>query len=483
MKLRLPDITLVMIETQSPALARLAMEDSMRDVEFGDTIAFTDQPIAVAGTRWVKVPKWPSVAVCTLFMWYQLPNYIKTKWAILIQWDSWIVNADCWTDEFLDYDYIGAPWWHDDNLNVGNGCGLRSLALMRFLQTNKERFPLSTYQEDHLIGRVYRPTLEQNGFRWPSEVLASRFSLECTRPSSDSRHFMFHDSFNFPSVLDGERLAERVRLMRANPAFARKVAELDRGRQPIILPRLGAPQKQKAVLTEPAPLEDQASSTEATAAPTFREFQKARVDQLLKTRRSLYSSDTADAHNFLPGLVELILQARPQSVIELGSDRGVATELFLLTTARVVAIDSWENQGALTEFVGKSVARPTHISKSVVINLQRLSTGSVPNLTSVISARPSAMKSVRRDILACARIVKPERMARRPWLSTGARSNALFLSMIDEPMVFRDGSWLAKNRLSQRFLAEQGTITLAPAEADCAALAETASCLPIEAGR
>jgi hypothetical protein len=153
------------------------------------------------------------------------------------------------------------------------------------------------------------------------------------------RYFMFHDSFNFPSVLDGERLAERVQLMRTNPAFARKVAELDRGRQPIILPRLGCPQKSKAPLTEPAPLKGQAFSTEATAAPTFREFQKARVDELLKTKQSLYPGDTADVHNFLPGLVELILQARPQSVIELGSDRGVATELFLLTTARAVAVD------------------------------------------------------------------------------------------------------------------------------------------------
>jgi hypothetical protein len=51
---------------------------------------------------------------------------------------------------------------------------------------------------------------------------------------------MFHDSFNFPLVLAGERLDERVRLMRANPAIAHKVAELDAGRRPLILPRLAA---------------------------------------------------------------------------------------------------------------------------------------------------------------------------------------------------------------------------------------------------
>ena len=114
---------------------------------------------------------------------------------------------------------------------------------MRFLQQNKERFPLSISQEDHLIGRVYRRALEEAGFKWPPETLASRFSLEYTRPSNDSRHFMFHDRFNFPSVLKGERLVERVRLMRANPDIACKVAKLDQGRRPIVIPRLATPQK------------------------------------------------------------------------------------------------------------------------------------------------------------------------------------------------------------------------------------------------
>ncbi len=61
---------------------------------------------------------------------------------------------------------------------------------------------------------------------------------ECTRPSWFSRHFMFHDSFNFPLVLAGERLAERVRLMRENPRIKHKVAEFDAGRRPMILSRL-----------------------------------------------------------------------------------------------------------------------------------------------------------------------------------------------------------------------------------------------------
>jgi hypothetical protein len=53
MKLRLPDVTLVMVDVQCHALARLALQDSMRDIEFGDVVVFCDADLAVPGTRWV----------------------------------------------------------------------------------------------------------------------------------------------------------------------------------------------------------------------------------------------------------------------------------------------------------------------------------------------------------------------------------------------------------------------------------------------
>jgi hypothetical protein len=240
MKLRLPEVTLAMIDVQCHELARLAVEDSTREIQFGDVVIFSDERIDVADARWVKVPKWPSTDEYCRYFWYELPNHLSTRWMLQIQWDGWVIDPSCWTDEFLDYDYVGAPWWYNDGLNVGNGCALRSLRLMRFLAAHPDCFPLNMRQEDHLLCRIYRLTLERCGFRWAPEKLASRFSLECTRPSENSRHFMFHDSFNFPAVLAGERLAERVRLMRQNPSLARKVAELDRGRRAQILPRLAA---------------------------------------------------------------------------------------------------------------------------------------------------------------------------------------------------------------------------------------------------
>jgi len=240
-RLELPDVTLVMMDGTCPELARLAVQDCVDVASFGDAVIFSDTPIAVDGVRCVEVPKWRSLKDVVRFEWLDLPFRIDTPHLLFCQWDGWIVDPEMWSDEFLQYDYVGAPWWYDDGLNVGNGCGLRSIKLMRFLAKHQDRFPVPSNEDDGLC-RGYRPALEREGFRWAPEQLASRFAFECTRPSPRSRHFMFHDSFNFPFVLTPDRLADRLRLMLENPYIlaGRKIAELRAGRRPLILERLAA---------------------------------------------------------------------------------------------------------------------------------------------------------------------------------------------------------------------------------------------------
>jgi predicted O-methyltransferase YrrM len=188
---------------------------------------------------------------------------------------------------------------------------------------------------------------------------------------------------------------------------------------------------------------------------TFREFQKERVDELLTTRRCVYPGDTADVHNFLPGLAELILRTQPRTVIEIGSDRGVSTELFLLTAARVVAVDPWESPSSFQEFVERCAGYP-HLELCRGNSPEALAKFGVEFDICYIDADHN-YEAVQRDILACTRIVKPD-----GWLAGHdyhqPQVERAVLSMVGEPMRFRDGSWLARNRLSQRFLAEQGMV-------------------------
>ena len=189
---------------------------------------------------------------------------------------------------------------------------------------------------------------------------------------------------------------------------------------------------------------------------TFREFQQSRVNDLLVTKRCIYPGDAEDIHNFLPGLAELIVRARPRAVIEIGSDRGVSTELFLLTASRVVAVDPWENGDSFQEFAARCAGYP-HLE---------ICRGQCPGALGQFGAEfdlcyidaDHSYEAVRRDILACTRIVK-----REGWLAGHDyhqhQVERAVLSMLDDPLTFRDGSWLAKNRLSPRFLAERAALT------------------------
>lgn len=93
--------------------------------------------------------------------------YINTPFALIVQADGYGLNSENWSEEFLAFDYIGAPW---PDLCVGNGgCSLRS---KRFLEACKS----VDYQggnEDELVCRRPLP-----GMRYAPPHLAQQFSHE-----------------------------------------------------------------------------------------------------------------------------------------------------------------------------------------------------------------------------------------------------------------------------------------------------------------
>jgi hypothetical protein len=220
----LPEVTLVLIETREHELARLALEDCERLVSFGEVLVFTDRPslFMCADRRTVVVPDWPDKLGWSRCFWYDVAPHVRTTHALCIQWDSWVVDTAMWRDDYLRYDYVGAPWWYKDGLNVGNGgfC-LRSTKFLRFIRKNRDRFPCTTALDDDLYCRKYRPTLQQEGFVWSPEKLAADFAFECVRPDLASRHFGFHAAYNFDYGCGGDeaRILERVKLMSCSGYF------------------------------------------------------------------------------------------------------------------------------------------------------------------------------------------------------------------------------------------------------------------------
>lgn len=214
--LKLHDVTLVCVETREHELARLALLDCFKHAQFSDILILTDKQAMFDGipARFHKVPDWPDKVGWSRSWWYDVPPLLRTRQTLNIQWDSWIWDASLWRDEWMDYDYIGAPWWYKDRRNVGNGgFSLVSTRLKRFLLKNRQKFPCNTPVDDDLLCRKYRADLEEYGFRWAPESVAYEFSWEgCQKERTKRTHFGFHAMFNWPLVLERDQLIERMRI-------------------------------------------------------------------------------------------------------------------------------------------------------------------------------------------------------------------------------------------------------------------------------
>lgn len=221
-KLNLPEVTLLLIETREHELALKALEDCEARCQFGDVLVFTDRPsfFLRADRRVITVPDWPEKIGWSRWFWNGCVPHIHTSHSLGIQWDSWVVDPTQWRDDFLEWDYIGAPWWYKDGLNVGNGgfC-LRSTTLLRHVRRKRDRYPVINALDDDLFSRKYRLFLASEGFRWAPETVAKDFAFETVRPDPQSRHFGFHAAYNFdfgcgvdPGTSSG-RLHERAALM------------------------------------------------------------------------------------------------------------------------------------------------------------------------------------------------------------------------------------------------------------------------------
>lgn len=137
---------------------------------------------------------------------YELTNYVQTPFAFLFHADGYPINPDCWRDEWLLYDYIGAPWplprdnfsYLDDQgrlQRVGNSVSLRSKKLLD--APTSLNLPWKSYygytNEDGFLCCHNRSILESHGIRYAPLEEAVRFSKEHSIPENEGvKTFAFH---------------------------------------------------------------------------------------------------------------------------------------------------------------------------------------------------------------------------------------------------------------------------------------------------
>lgn len=113
------------------------------------------------------------------FMVKELWKFIPDGFCLFIHHDGYVLNPKAWRKEFMDFDYIGAPWWYHDGINVGNG-GF-SFRSKKFLEVSNE-FEWDRYHpEDHRLIREHGHIMQAKGIKFAPEIMASKFALEANR--------------------------------------------------------------------------------------------------------------------------------------------------------------------------------------------------------------------------------------------------------------------------------------------------------------
>lgn len=190
--MKLPQVTLLGIDCVNVERLQAAMDVCQKDIQFGAVKLLTSLP--TNDVRLVKIDHIGDVEDYSRFCVEELVKHVDTEHVLIVQYDGFILNADSWTDAFLEYDYIGAPWlvadWSVRDFNfpthllgtrvVGNG-GF-SLRSKKFLEVSaklvREGKIQRVHPEDVSLCIWNKDLLDAEGISIAPADLAQRFSIE-----------------------------------------------------------------------------------------------------------------------------------------------------------------------------------------------------------------------------------------------------------------------------------------------------------------
>ena len=122
-------------------------------------------------------------------------DYINSEFVLHVQNDGFIINSHVWTDEFLNYDYIGALWpLHLASNNPEWRCGNGGFTLRskKFLEISQKYCPDDGGgNEDYLVCQKYRHIFLEHNLKYAPNNIAAKFSIEDTGipEANDQSHY------------------------------------------------------------------------------------------------------------------------------------------------------------------------------------------------------------------------------------------------------------------------------------------------------
>ena len=176
--LSLPNVTLIALTNKDIPAHEEAIRKSSEGIKWGARKLIVDLDCT-------------SIDIWNYKIIYELHNYVQTDYAMLIHADGYVIRPDLWKPEFLEYDYIGAPWplpqdtfsYRDplgNLVRVGNSVSLRSKRIMEL--PSKLGLEWKPYygntNEDGFLCCHNRPTLERYGCKFAPLDVSKHFSKE-----------------------------------------------------------------------------------------------------------------------------------------------------------------------------------------------------------------------------------------------------------------------------------------------------------------
>ncbi len=203
------NLTIVAIDTAYPELTRAAIDQAIKVTDAKNVLLFSNNDI-YPGSKWIKIDAIDQVEYSRIVL-KDIGSYIETDHFMCIQYDGMPIDGNFWDDDYLKYDYIGAPWpWGPANRRVGNGgFSVRSRKLALACQDpkivfNPPGFGDTNYMEDLHICVMYADYLESQGIKYAPVELAKKFSAEIPGGKFDT--YGFHGTLCLPHYLSDDHM-------------------------------------------------------------------------------------------------------------------------------------------------------------------------------------------------------------------------------------------------------------------------------------
>ena len=195
-------VSLICADTTAKAhLAARAIDRTLEQIQVEDFAFLTNQSMerCFNGTATV-IPDIKGLEGYSNWCIKEMSEHVTSSHALVIQADGYVLNGNAWDDNFLSYDYIGAPF--NPSGVVGNGgFSLRSKRLLDYMA--KAGWD-DCHPEDSAICVRHREELEKQGFKFAPLEVAERFAIEgrsWDREEWTGMPNLYANSFGFHSFL------------------------------------------------------------------------------------------------------------------------------------------------------------------------------------------------------------------------------------------------------------------------------------------